>query len=231
MKKPEINLDSGGIATQSGQISSSSEQHPDRPRTPKQIKKLTEAGGEERLVDILGKLAELSNEKKGTRKRRNCGDKCAAGHDKYSSDSDDSRTPRKKARQSSFSLPVTPKKNQSTNSNDCCIKDEPLTPTANLKMLVCAAFVASPAKEDELKIKKRELFGGDEDNSSAVSDTAIIEAAQSIGIEDERDVNTCSPPELDEQEARDSMKVNSVTGKNPCQANRKLKSLGLLCKK
>ena len=95
----------------------------------------------------------------------------------------------------SNSLPITPQKVGS-------IIEEPLTPTANLKMLVSAA---------ESVQQKRELFQDDEDvdledSCSTISD--LVDEKQDEALGDEK--------------------------KPPCDGlsnSRKLKSLGLLCKK
>ena len=102
------------------------------------------------------------------------------------------------------SLPITPQKI----GNRC---EEPLTPTANLKMLVSAAFgMANTEREGQ---QKRELFN-DEDEEEYLEDSCST-VSDSID-EKQEDLPDGKKPLL---------------GKDGIGNSRKLKSLGLLCKK
>ena len=114
--------------------------------------------------------------------------------------------------------PATPPKvvcteKSSTNQSS----DDPLTPTANLKMLVSAA---SPAIRDR-EIKKRELFPGQSFNTFESLHTAanalISNSRQSEALRSDKTVN------------EDSSQVDY--GGNKITISRKDKSLGLLCQK
>ena len=114
--------------------------------------------------------------------------------------------------------PATPPKvvgtaKSSTNQSS----DDPLTPTANLKMLVSAA---SPAIRDR-EIKKRELFPGQSFNTFESLHTAanalISNSRQSKALGSDKTVN------------EDSNQVDY--GENKITISRKDKSLGLLCQK
>ncbi len=104
--------------------------------------------------------------------------------------------------QKSISLPVTPKKFTPASM------DDPLTPTANLKMLVSAAFSVAGKTEGK---QKRDLFQNDddfqEDSCSTISDS----------LEDKE--NNCENDEID-------LQFDYGAG-----GSRKFKSLGLLCQK
>ncbi|XP_068711100.1 transcription factor E2F8-like isoform X4 [Montipora foliosa] len=116
-------------------------------------------------------------------------------------------------------LPATPPKaadsaKTSTNQSG----DDPLTPTANLKMLVSAA---SPIIRDR-DTKKRELFPGRNSNTFEALHTAavtnlVLNSNRPGSLEDESCVNENSSP-MD-------------TGGNKITISRKDKSLGLLCQK
>lgn len=116
-------------------------------------------------------------------------------------------------------LPATPPKaadsaKTSTNQSG----DDPLTPTANLKMLVSAA---SPIIRDR-DTKKRELFPGRNSNTFEALHTAavtnlVLNSNRPGSLEDENCVNENSSP-MD-------------TGGNKITISRKDKSLGLLCQK
>ncbi len=117
------------------------------------------------------------------------------------------RTPRSKKQGQSKSFPVTPQKNQDEAPN--CI-DDPPTPTANLKMLMSAAFKVAIMNEGK---EKRDLFSADddcqEDSCSTVSDS----------IEDKD-----KQPESDVFDYSMPFDCEVIGG-------RKSKSLGLLCQK
>eukprot|EP00794_Sanderia_malayensis_P012749 gene12749-14055_t len=108
-----------------------------------------------------------------------------------------------RTRRQSFSLPVTPKKKHAPS----CI-DDPLTPTANLKILMSAAFSAQCMPETK---EKRNIFqtGDDtqEDSCSTVSDS--VDDKEKVSENDEFDVQ-----------------YEYGSG-----GSRKFKSLGLLCQK
>lgn len=116
-------------------------------------------------------------------------------------------------------LPATPPKIADTSSKNSTNQsgDDPLTPTANLKMLVSAA---SPAIRDR-EIKKRELFPGQSSNTFEALHTAanslISNSKQSDALGDEKCVN------------EDSSQLDY--GGNKITISRKDKSLGLLCQK
>ena len=102
----------------------------------------------------------------------------------------------------SNSLPITPQKSAAA-------MEDPLTPTANLKMLVSAAVRI----EDEVGQQTRELFQDDEDD---------------YFLED-----SCSTVSDSVDEKQDDP-IMGHGRKPPCDSfsnSRKLKSLGLLCKK
>lgn len=115
-------------------------------------------------------------------------------------------------------LPATPPKVADT-SKSCTNQsgDDPLTPTANLKVLVSAA---SPAIRDR-EIKKRELFPGQNSNTFEALHTAarslISNSNQSEALVDEKFIKEEST-QLD-------------CGGNKITVSRKDKSLGLLCQK
>lgn len=113
--------------------------------------------------------------------------------------------PRKVGKSSqSHSLPITPQKM----GNSC---EEPLTPTANLKMLVSAAFgISNPGRQGH---EKRGLFTDDNDDEF---------------LEDS--CSTVSDSTDDKPEEFSSLKPVS-NAKDVMSNSRKLKSLGLLCKK
>lgn len=114
--------------------------------------------------------------------------------------------------------PATPPKvadsaKNSTNQTS----DDPLTPTANLKMLVSAA---SPAIRDR-EIKKRELFPGQSfstfESLHSAANALISNSRQSEALGDAKTVS------------EDSTQVNY--GESKITISRKDKSLGLLCQK
>jgi len=114
--------------------------------------------------------------------------------------------------------PATPPKLVGTaKSSTNQTSDDPLTPTANLKMLVSAA---SPAIRDR-EIKKRELFPGQSFNTFESLHTAanalISNSRQSEALGSDNNVN------------EDSSQVDY--GGNKITISRKDKSLGLLCQK
>lgn len=114
--------------------------------------------------------------------------------------------------------PATPPKVLGTaKSSTNQTSDDPLTPTANLKMLVSAA---SPAIRDR-EIKKRELFPGQSFNTFETLHTAanalISNSRQSEALGGDKTVN------------EDSSQVDY--GGNKITISRKDKSLGLLCQK
>ncbi|XP_078360169.1 uncharacterized protein LOC144644531 [Oculina patagonica] len=114
--------------------------------------------------------------------------------------------------------PATPPKVVDTAKNSTNqTGDDPLTPTANLKMLVSAA---SPAIRDR-EIKKRELFPGESFNTFESLHTAanalISNSRQSEAFGGDKTVN------------EDSSQVDF--GGNKITISRKDKSLGLLCQK
>lgn len=114
--------------------------------------------------------------------------------------------------------PATPPKVVETAKNSTIqTSDDPLTPTANLKMLVSAA---SPAIRDR-EIKKRELFPGQSYNTFESLHTAanalISNSRQSEALGDDKAVN------------EESSQVDY--GGNKITISRKDKSLGLLCQK
>ena len=115
-------------------------------------------------------------------------------------------------------LPATPPKLADTSKN-CTNQsgDDPLTPTANLKMLVSAA---SPAIRDR-EIKKRELFPGQNSNTfealHMAASSLISNSKQSEALVDEKFIKEESS-QLD-------------CGGNKITVSRKDKSLGLLCQK
>lgn len=114
--------------------------------------------------------------------------------------------------------PATPPKVVDTAKNSTNqTSDDPLTPTANLKMLVSAA---SPAIRDR-EIKKRELFPGESFNTFESLHTAanalISNSRQSEAFGGDKTVN------------EDSTQVDY--GGNKITISRKDKSLGLLCQK
>ena len=103
----------------------------------------------------------------------------------------------------SSSLPITPKKKENGN-------EEPLTPTANLKMLVSAAFCIAKTRD----LQKRELFQDDDDDENF-----------------EDSCSTVSDPvdERQDELAGDGKQVSN--GNDALSNSRKMKSLGLLCTK
>ena len=111
----------------------------------------------------------------------------------------------------SQSLPATPPKTANgaaTSKNQT--SDDPLTPTANLKMLVSAA---SPAIRDR-EIKKRELFPGrDVDTLESLQAAASLDLISNSGHSKSR------------EEHKSDNAVDKIT------VSRKDKSLGLLCQK
>ena len=114
--------------------------------------------------------------------------------------------------------PVTPPKAIGTaKSSTNQTSDDPLTPTANLKMLVSAA---SPAIRDR-EIKKRELFPGQSFNTFESLHTAanalISNSKQSEELGSDKTVHE-DPSQVD-------------YGGNKITISRKDKSLGLLCQK
>ena len=115
-------------------------------------------------------------------------------------------------------LTTPPKLVHTTASSTNPAGDEPLTPTANLKMLVSAA---SPAIRDR-EIKKRELFPGEE--SSAFE---TLQAAASLGLisNAKRSDSQGEDKIVDEQSSQMDGTLDKIT------VSRKDKSLGLLCQK
>ena len=114
--------------------------------------------------------------------------------------------------------PSTPPKVADTSKNTTNqTGDDPLTPTANLKMLVSAA---SPAIRDR-ETKKRELFPGQNANTFEVLHTAasalILNSKQSEVLGGEKCIKD------------DSSQLDC--GGNKITVSRKDKSLGLLCQK
>eukprot|EP00795_Rhopilema_esculentum_P005078 gene5078-195_t len=104
------------------------------------------------------------------------------------------------------SLPITPQKQ----AGMALSSEDPLTPTANLKMLVSAAFGIASARDEGRQ--KRELFvdkNDDEDNCSTSSDSTEDKDKQDYFERDR----------------------NGGFDKKDLGSGRKLKSLGLLCQK
>ena len=104
------------------------------------------------------------------------------------------------------SLPITPQKQ----AGMAVSSEDPLTPTANLKMLVSAAFGIANARDEGRQ--KRELFvdkNDDEDNCSTSSDSTEDKDKQDYFERDR----------------------NGGFDKKDLGSGRKLKSLGLLCQK
>lgn len=116
-------------------------------------------------------------------------------------------------------VPATPPKaDNSTKMSSNQSGDDPLTPTANLKMLVSAA---SPIIRDR-ETKKRELFPGQNSNTfealhAAALDSLVSNSNRTYTLENE----SCSN--------ENSLPVGS--GENKITVSRKDKSLGLLCQK
>lgn len=116
-------------------------------------------------------------------------------------------------------VPATPPKaDNSTKMSSNQSGDDPLTPTANLKMLVSAA---SPIIRDR-ETKKRELFPGQNSNTfealhAAALNSLVSNSNRTYTLENE----SCSN--------ENSLPVGS--GENKITVSRKDKSLGLLCQK
>lgn len=104
-------------------------------------------------------------------------------------------------------IPATPPKSDLVSPAEIRPVEDPITPTANLKMLVSAA---SPAIRDR-EIKKRELFPKGEHHFRAPTPVSLASSCDSFSVSSHRN---------DSMPASNSERVT---------VSRKDKSLGLLC--
>lgn len=114
-------------------------------------------------------------------------------------------------------VPATPPKTSTSQSATSTTSDEPLTPTANLKMLVSAA---SPAIRDR-EIKKRELFTDSSDSGPPTPTSPSVVPSFALPVFDSKVVyRNGSYVHLNPQDGSENMAIS-----------RKDKSLGLLCQR
>lgn len=111
-----------------------------------------------------------------------------------------------------------PKADNATKISSNQSGDDPLTPTANLKMLVSAA---SPIIRDR-ETKKRELFPGQNSNTFEALHAAALNSLAS---------NSNQTNTLEDESCSNENSLPVGSGGNKITISRKDKSLGLLCQK